>query len=128
MLHGSIVRRVVHIKGMCKERPWQHWTVGADGRPEAAQLMRHGHQDTKSALHSHPHLRNSAFVQVFPVYLATAPADRQRAEPQFMAQICITTAIKHYLPKIFIALGLSKEIALIASAIESTLKMGLSIL
>lgn len=45
-----------------------------------------------------------------------------------MAQICGATAIKYYLPTIFIALGLGKEMALMASAIESTLKMGFSIM
>jgi len=45
-----------------------------------------------------------------------------------MAQICGAIAIKYYLPTIFIALGLGKEMALMASAIESTLKIGFSII
>ena len=47
---------------------------------------------------------------------------------QFMAQMCGATAIKYYLPTIFIALGLSKDLSLLASGIESTLKIGCTIM
>jgi MFS family permease len=47
---------------------------------------------------------------------------------QFMAQMCGATAIKYYLPTVFIALGLSKDLSLMASGIESTLKIGLTIM
>jgi len=42
---------------------------------------------------------------------------------QFMAQMCGATAIKYYLPTVFLALGLSKDLSLMASGIESTLKI-----
>lgn len=45
-----------------------------------------------------------------------------------MAQMCGATAIKYYLPTVFIALGLSKDLSLMASGIESTLKIGLTIM
>lgn len=45
-----------------------------------------------------------------------------------MAQICGATAIKYYLPIIFIALGLGKKVSLMASGIESSLKVGCSVL
>jgi Na+/melibiose symporter-like transporter len=47
---------------------------------------------------------------------------------QFMAQMCGATAIKYYLPTIFTALGLSKDLSLMASGIESTLKIGCTIM
>lgn len=47
---------------------------------------------------------------------------------QFMAQMCGATAIKYYLPTVFLALGLSKDMSLMASGIESTLKIGLTIM
>jgi MFS family permease len=40
-----------------------------------------------------------------------------------MAQMCGATAIKYYLPTVFLALGLSKDLSLMASGIESTLKI-----
>ena len=45
-----------------------------------------------------------------------------------MAQMCGATAIKYYLPTVFLALGLSKDMSLMASGIESTLKIGLTIM
>lgn len=45
-----------------------------------------------------------------------------------MAQMCGATAIKYYLPTVFIALGLSKDLSLMASGIESTLKIGLTVM
>jgi MFS family permease len=47
---------------------------------------------------------------------------------QFMAQMCGATAMKYYLPTLFRALGLSTRISLLAGGIESTLKIGLTIL
>ena len=47
---------------------------------------------------------------------------------QFMAQMCGATAIKYYLPTVFLALGLSKDLSLMASGIESTLKIGCTII
>jgi MFS family permease len=47
---------------------------------------------------------------------------------QFMAQMCGATAIKYYLPTNFLALGLGKELSLLASGIESSLKVGCTIM
>ena len=47
---------------------------------------------------------------------------------QFMAQMCGSTAMKYYLPTNFIALGLGKELSLLASGIESSLKVGCTIM
>ncbi|KAJ9165792.1 General substrate transporter [Coniochaeta hoffmannii] len=47
---------------------------------------------------------------------------------QFMAQMCGATAMKYYLPTLFKALGLSTRISLLAGGIESTLKIGCTIL
>ncbi|KAL2059853.1 hypothetical protein VTL71DRAFT_10008 [Oculimacula yallundae] len=47
---------------------------------------------------------------------------------QFMAQMCGATAIKYYLPTVFLALGLSKDFSLMAGGIESTLKIGCSVI
>jgi hypothetical protein len=47
---------------------------------------------------------------------------------QFMAQMCGSTAMKYYLPTNFIALGLGKELSLLASGIESSLKVGCTII
>lgn len=44
-----------------------------------------------------------------------------------MAQMCGATAIKYYLPTLFLALGLSQDLSLMAGGIESTLKIGFSI-
>lgn len=44
-----------------------------------------------------------------------------------MAQMCGATAIKYYLPTVFLALGLSKDLSLMAGGIESTLKIGCTI-
>jgi hypothetical protein len=47
---------------------------------------------------------------------------------QFMAQMCGATAIKYYLPTNFVALGLSTQFSLLASGIESSLKVGCTII
>jgi MFS family permease len=47
---------------------------------------------------------------------------------QFMAQMCGSTAMKYYLPANFIALGLGKQLALLAGGIESSLKVGCTII
>jgi len=43
---------------------------------------------------------------------------------QFMAQMCGATAMKYYLPTLFTKLGLGHRLSLMASGIESTLKIG----
>ena len=45
-----------------------------------------------------------------------------------MAQMCGATAMKYYLPTNFIALGLGKQLSLLASGIESSLKVGCTII
>lgn len=45
-----------------------------------------------------------------------------------MAQMCGATAVKYYLPTIFLALGLGKQLSLLASGIESSLKVGCTII
>jgi Na+/melibiose symporter-like transporter len=47
---------------------------------------------------------------------------------QFMAQMCGATAMKYYLPTLFKALGLGTRLALMASAIEMTMKIGCTII
>lgn len=47
---------------------------------------------------------------------------------QFMSQMCGSTAMKYYLPTNFIALGLSKQFALLAGGIESSLKVGCTVI
>ena len=47
---------------------------------------------------------------------------------QFMAQMCGATAMKYYLPTLLKALGLETRIALMAGAIEMTLKIGCTVI
>ncbi|KAI0164127.1 general substrate transporter [Xylariaceae sp. FL1272] len=47
---------------------------------------------------------------------------------QFMAQMCGATAMKYYLPTLLQKLGLSTRIALMAGGIESTLKIGMTVI
>ena len=47
---------------------------------------------------------------------------------QFMAQMCGSTAMKYYLPTNFLALGLGKDLSLLASGIESSLKVGCTVI
>ncbi len=47
---------------------------------------------------------------------------------QFMAQMCGATAMKYYLPTLFKVLGLGTRLSLLAGGIESTLKIGCTIL
>ncbi|KAK0709201.1 general substrate transporter [Lasiosphaeria miniovina] len=47
---------------------------------------------------------------------------------QFMAQMCGATAMKYYLPVLFKALGLGSRLSLLAGGIESTLKIGCTVL
>ncbi|OCK95736.1 general substrate transporter [Cenococcum geophilum 1.58] len=47
---------------------------------------------------------------------------------QFMAQMCGNTAMKYYLPSIFISLGLGRRMSLMVGGIESTLKIGCTII
>lgn len=46
----------------------------------------------------------------------------------FMAQMCGATAMKYYLPELFRVLGLSPRTSLLAGGIESTLKIGCTVL
>ncbi|KAH9883408.1 general substrate transporter [Xylariomycetidae sp. FL2044] len=46
---------------------------------------------------------------------------------QFMAQMCGATAMKYYLPTLFLKLGLSTRVSLMAGGIESTLKIGMTV-
>lgn len=43
---------------------------------------------------------------------------------QFMGQMCGATAMKYYLPALFQALGLGRRVSLLAGGIESTMKIG----
>ncbi|KAF2967445.1 hypothetical protein GQX73_g6144 [Xylaria multiplex] len=47
---------------------------------------------------------------------------------QFMAQMCGAAAMKYYLPTLLEKLGLSTRIALMAGGIESTLKIGMTVI
>ncbi len=47
---------------------------------------------------------------------------------QFMAQMCGATAMKYYLPTLFKVLELGTRLSLLAGGIESTLKIGCTIL
>ncbi|KAK0615743.1 general substrate transporter [Bombardia bombarda] len=47
---------------------------------------------------------------------------------QFMAQMCGATAMKYYLPILFRALGLGRRLSLLAGGIESTLKIGCTVI
>ncbi|KAI0517917.1 general substrate transporter [Xylaria bambusicola] len=47
---------------------------------------------------------------------------------QFMAQMCGAAAMKYYLPTLLEKLGLSTRVALMAGGIESTLKIGMTII
>ncbi|TAQ86715.1 hypothetical protein B7494_g4954 [Chlorociboria aeruginascens] len=47
---------------------------------------------------------------------------------QFMAQMCGNTAMKYYLPTIFASLGIEHRMTLLISGIESTLKIGCTII
>lgn len=47
---------------------------------------------------------------------------------QFMAQMCGATAMKYYLPTLFAKLGLPTRVTLLAGGIESTLKIGMTII
>lgn len=47
---------------------------------------------------------------------------------QFMAQMCGATAMKYYLPTLLEMLGLDHRLALMAGGVESTLKIGMTVL
>ncbi|KAI2607775.1 general substrate transporter [Hypoxylon fragiforme] len=47
---------------------------------------------------------------------------------QFMAQMCGATAMKYYLPTLFARLGLPTRVTLMAGGIESTLKIGMTVI
>jgi hypothetical protein len=47
---------------------------------------------------------------------------------QFMAQMCGATAMKYYLPTLFGKLGIEHELTLLISGVESTLKIGCTII
>ncbi len=45
-----------------------------------------------------------------------------------MAQMCGATAMKYYLPTLFARLGLPTRVTLMAGGIESTLKIGMTVI
>jgi len=47
---------------------------------------------------------------------------------QFMAQMCGNTSMKYYLPSIFMSLGIERKLTLMIGGIESTLKIGCTIM
>ncbi|KAK8112956.1 hypothetical protein PG984_013482 [Apiospora sp. TS-2023a] len=47
---------------------------------------------------------------------------------QFMAQMCGATAMKYYLPTLFLKLGLGTRVSLLAGGIESTLKIVMTVI
>jgi sugar porter (SP) family MFS transporter len=47
---------------------------------------------------------------------------------QFMAQMCGNTSMKYYLPSIFMSLGIERKLTLMVGGIESTLKIGCTII
>lgn len=47
---------------------------------------------------------------------------------QFMSQMCGATAMKYYLPTLLEALGIDTQLALMAGAIEMTIKIGMTVL
>ncbi|KAF2799786.1 general substrate transporter [Melanomma pulvis-pyrius CBS 109.77] len=47
---------------------------------------------------------------------------------QFMAQMCGNTSMKYYLPSIFMSLGIERKLTLMIGGIESTLKIGCTII
>jgi Na+/melibiose symporter-like transporter len=47
---------------------------------------------------------------------------------QFMAQMCGNTSMKYYLPSIFMSLGIERKTTLMIGGIESTLKIGCTII
>ncbi|KAF2186247.1 general substrate transporter [Zopfia rhizophila CBS 207.26] len=47
---------------------------------------------------------------------------------QFMAQMCGNTSMKYYLPSIFMSLGINRKLSLMIGGIESTLKIGCTII
>ncbi|KAF2643703.1 general substrate transporter [Massarina eburnea CBS 473.64] len=47
---------------------------------------------------------------------------------QFMAQMCGNTSMKYYLPSIFMSLGIERKLTLMIGGVESTLKIGCTII
>ncbi|OAG11774.1 general substrate transporter [Paraphaeosphaeria sporulosa] len=47
---------------------------------------------------------------------------------QFMAQMCGNTSMKYYLPSIFMSLGIERKLTLMIGGIESTLKVGCTVI
>ncbi|KAF9728735.1 MFS monosaccharide transporter [Paraphaeosphaeria minitans] len=47
---------------------------------------------------------------------------------QFMAQMCGNTSMKYYLPSIFMSLGIERRLTLMIGGIESTLKIGCTVI
>ena len=128
--------RLVHAIDLCsprwlleKGRPEEAETAlvylrGAEDRPEDIQPEL---QDIKQNIESNNSITEASWSELF-----TNPDLFARlwrgALLQFMAQMCGATAIKYYLPTVFLALGLSKDLSLMASGIESTLKIGCTIM
>lgn len=47
---------------------------------------------------------------------------------QFLAQMCGAAAMKYYLPSLLEALGLDNQVALMAGAVEMTIKIGMTVI
>jgi len=73
-----------------------------------------------ASFHTQAHLPWTALVTDQALWARTWRA----ALLQFMAQMCGATAMKYYLPTLFAALGLGRRLALLAGGVESTLKIG----
>ncbi|KAJ4299072.1 hypothetical protein N0V90_004316 [Kalmusia sp. IMI 367209] len=75
-------------------------------------------------------LRRSATDQGWTVLFTNRPLFNRlwRASLlQFMAQMCGNTSMKYYLPSIFMSLGIERKLTLMIGGIESTLKIGCTI-
>ncbi|ORX93925.1 general substrate transporter [Clohesyomyces aquaticus] len=75
--------------------------------------------------------RRLATSQSWTVLFTNRPLFRRfwrAAVLQFMAQMCGNTSMKYYLPTIFMSLGIERKITLMIGGIESTLKIGCTII
>jgi Sugar (and other) transporter len=97
---------------------------GAEENPEVIESEL---QEIKANVEFHNSITEASWVTLFSNSDLRARLWRG-ALLQFMAQMCGATAIKYYLPTVFLALGLSKDLSLMASGIESTLKIGCTII
>jgi len=100
------------------------WLRGHDNNSQAIELELN---DIKENIELHNAISNHSWRVLFTDRDLFARLWRV-ALLQFMAQMCGATAVKYYLPTIFIALGLGKQLSLLASGIESSLKVGCTII